>query len=201
MKNRLKGCNSGDFQTDPDAFQKIWCVRCSQTDCSLAGYARTDLMSHRNAHWVEKYFKTRQIDPSSSPQFAHIANLNFKNLAERAIELHLSEERGDWSVPTTVKTQPPQESTEVIVERAVENAPPAKPPLIPNEHKPPVPHRIPNTPNTVDQGPIYVGEQTQENKEPPTNPDPWSTEETKPFRVVRSGASLKFSADGQLIED
>jgi hypothetical protein len=98
MADFLLQCNSGDLKTDPKTFQETWCVRCSQVNCSLAGYAKEDLMAVRNATWRQKFFGAPQAD-LRIPEFAQIAKLDFPNLVEKAVKLEISERRGDWSVP------------------------------------------------------------------------------------------------------
>lgn len=98
MADHLRECNSGDLKTDAKTFQQTWCARCSQPDCDLAKFAKTDLMAIRNATWRERYFGTNRAD-LGIPKFARINKLDFPNLLNKAIKLEISERRGDWSVP------------------------------------------------------------------------------------------------------
>lgn len=101
MRTMLSECNSGDLKTDPKTFEQTWCNRCSMPDCTLARFAREDLLAERNRTWRQRYFGQASAD-LKIPKFAQIHALDFPDLLEKAIKIEISERRGDWSVPTTL---------------------------------------------------------------------------------------------------
>jgi hypothetical protein len=140
MRTLISECNSGDLKTDTKTFEQTWCHRCSMPDCTLARFAREDLMAQRNKTWRQRYFGDHGPVDLSIPKFAQIHALDFPNLLEKAIKLEISERRGDWSVPSTdtplvmpVKpaTTPPPAPEEEDEEEPVphEPAPPTAPPF------------------------------------------------------------------------
>ena len=110
MSNLLKECNSGDMETDERTFQQTWCVRCSLRSCSLAGFAKDDMLAVRNATWRDRFFNAEQAD-LHIPKFALISKTDFPNLLQKAMKLEISERRGDWSVPDVSHVIPDSPAT------------------------------------------------------------------------------------------
>jgi len=98
MSDFLATCNSGKIRVSPNEFRQVWCARCSQPKCSLAEFAATDPMAHRQATWRQEFFGKPQAN-LSIPKYAQIAGLDFKDLLNKAVRLEISQKRGDWSVP------------------------------------------------------------------------------------------------------
>lgn len=122
MADYLRECNSGDIKTDAKTFMQTWCVRCSRKECSLAGFAKNDLLAIRNATWRERFFGEGREADTTIPKFAQIAGLDFPNMIQKAMKLEISERRGDWSVPdvpTFIDPQPKEVEAEVPIEDGV----------------------------------------------------------------------------------
>lgn len=128
MADFLRDCNTGDLKTDPKTFTQTWCVRCSRKECSLAGFAKDDLLAQRNATWRERFFGEGREADISLPKFAQIHNMDFPNLLQKAMKLEISERRGDWSVPdipaplTFLPPKPKEIETDVPIEDGVKRA-------------------------------------------------------------------------------
>jgi len=218
MSDFLSDCNSGDLRIDPKTFTETWCARCSRSECSLAGFAKDDLMAVRNATWRERFFGDNQAD-LSIPKFARIAAQHFKDVTDKARRREVSARRGDWSVPEIDITdgqiiQAPEASTYQVDEaaRQLRGSSPDDPldlaseedlddePEEAPEEEPPLASPAPRPRgNTPDRGEVMVG-----GGPAPASlakVDPWAPSPKPKHTVIEVGATVTFGGERQKTDD
>jgi len=98
--DRWNECYEGIHQqTPPEQFKQLFCSQCMNTSCTNskgAGMAWVQRMSTQ----ADRLLNNPNFANIEDPEFQAIRSLDFKNLLREQITIHLSEEKGDWSVPS-----------------------------------------------------------------------------------------------------
>lgn len=118
-----------DRQSSPEEFKKLFCNRCRNPRCILAGWAE-DQFGKRVDTQLDRLFNTQVADPND-PRFAHLHEKDFPSLLNQAIRLNIADKRGDWSLPeqapevnvvlSPIEGEPADPASEELVEQAVKN--------------------------------------------------------------------------------
>jgi len=86
-----------DERLPPAAFKQVFCARCRNPTCSLAGWA-TDQFGARNALQEERLYNPSVGHPDN-PRYGHLKEQDFPSLFHKAVRLEVADQRGDWSLP------------------------------------------------------------------------------------------------------
>lgn len=117
-----------DRQGSPEEFKKLFCNRCRQPRCVLAGWA-DDQFGSRVSTQMDRLFNTNVADPND-PRFARLQEADFPNLLNQAIRLNIADKRGDWSLPESpevkvvlspIEGEPAGDESQELLEQAVKN--------------------------------------------------------------------------------
>ena len=89
-----------DRQVSPEEFRQVFCNRCRNPRCVLAGWAN-DQFGSRMEGQIDRLFNATLASPDD-PRFQHLHEAEFPNLLKQAIRLNIADQRGDWSLPSVV---------------------------------------------------------------------------------------------------
>jgi len=207
-RDLLSECN--DQKVPLQDFQRQFCVRCQQPECTRSRTG-SSLFEDRVNHWYERLFsEVPRMDPADE-RFPSLSGQRFVEVrADRPYEVQgwvdplrpeeAASPEPDESVPDTFREEPVIETAPTSPpepEPSVEELPPSPPP----EPEPSVEESPPSPPapltqelgNTPTQAGIMVGGREAPKPKPQT--DPWSIPK-KPVsnaNVVQPGARIRFS--------
>lgn len=117
-----------DRQVSPEEFRQVFCNRCRNPRCVLAGWAN-DQFGSRMEGQIDRLFNATLASPDD-PRFQHLHEAEFPNLLKQAIRLNIADQRGDWSLPeenvvlAPIVGEPASEESENLVDEALKNLKP-----------------------------------------------------------------------------
>ena len=117
-----------DRQVSPEEFRQVFCNRCRNPRCVLAGWAN-DQFGSRMEGQIDRLFNATLASPDD-PRFQHLHEAEFPNLLKQAIRLNIADQRGDWSLPeenvvlAPIVGEPASEASENLVDEALKNLKP-----------------------------------------------------------------------------
>lgn len=117
MKDFFQECYAdkrGDL--DEKTFREVFCAHCRNPECVLAGWG-FDKFGERISTQADRLLHPKRMDPKHYPHLA-----NFRDMLERAIQLNLAEQKGDWSVPEIPILDGKNENASVDTTTAVDGA-------------------------------------------------------------------------------
>lgn len=88
-----------DRQMPPQQFEQTFCGRCRNPECDLARWA-SSRWEARIRTQEDRLLRNPQFMDPRDPRFAQVQKRPFRSLLKEALRVQISEERGDWSVPT-----------------------------------------------------------------------------------------------------
>lgn len=117
-----------DRKVSPEEFKQVFCNRCRNPRCQLAGWAN-DQFGSRMENQIDRLFNAKLASPDD-PRFQHLHEAEFPNLLKQAIRLNIADQRGDWSLPeenvvlAPIAGEPASEESESLVDEALKNLKP-----------------------------------------------------------------------------
>jgi hypothetical protein len=91
----LNGCNERGVPLDE--FTAMFCNRCKQPKCSRSAFG-TPLMEQRVREQERRLLHPERADHTLA-KYVQIVNAGFKDMLHRAVQLEISDQRGDWEIP------------------------------------------------------------------------------------------------------
>lgn len=90
-------------------FKKFFCDRCYNTDCTRSGQV-DNAWFKRVSTQVDRLLENPNIANYNDPRFRDIVNQRFEDKRMEADRIVLSQQRGDWSIPTDEEVKQYQQS-------------------------------------------------------------------------------------------
>lgn len=179
--------NKSSTITEHD-IRDFFCTRCRNHLCVNAGAGDSAWLTRMNTQ-VERLFNAPVADPND-PVYKAVVEQEFRDMTQRAMQIIVSAQRGDWEVPQMDEQpkiilppgfqehdpEPEPEEAEVEVEvpdywTEVEQAKAPEPPSRPQQPlKPPTRQAVTNVPQRTG---ILIGEPEPASSTSPA-PDPWA---------------------------
>ena len=163
-RNLLPECNEQKLVSDND-FRKLFCARCRNSDCVFSEGGENRWVN-RMATQEERFLDNPLFAEPDDPRFTEIRALHFEEALERAYQMELSDQCGDWSIPEVTGPRGEPQTTEKVdfaVRRLAESQG-KNPPELPE----PQPEKAP--PNFLPPSRVVPEPRTQEPTPPPQRP-------------------------------
>jgi len=95
-------CYSGAYTEafSPETFRDKFCAECNQVECINAGFSRKSRWARRMDTQVDRLLDNPKFADLEDPVFREIRKVDFPSAVREALRIHVSEKRGDWSVPS-----------------------------------------------------------------------------------------------------
>lgn len=95
-------CYSAEHQKQvpADEFRGLFCKECMNVGCRNSK-ANSTSWAKRILEQEEKLLRNPVFADPKDPRFQKMSEMDFKAILEEAISIKISDERGDWSLPTT----------------------------------------------------------------------------------------------------
>jgi hypothetical protein len=210
----LKGCNERGLPIDE--FTAHWCSRCKQPNCSRSAFG-TPLMEQRVKNQERRLLHPQQVDHTLA-KYAQIVGVGFKDMLHRAVQLEVSDQKGDWEIPEipvldgqvhvspadavdaavramgrkVTPSSEPEPEPAPSAEREEEPTPvEVETPVEPPPRKPETPIR-PTAMNTATPQGVVIGDEPVPEQKPRAAVDTWEIPEGPIAKKAKVGATIKM---------
>jgi len=113
QKDLLSYCN--DQGMKPNEFQYMFCRRCRNHECVHAMWG-SGQFDRRMATQVERLLTNPNIIEDLDARWKDIQALDFPNMFQKAMQLEIADQRGDWTVPEVPSIDVTDDRNEVAEE-------------------------------------------------------------------------------------
>ena len=101
MRDDWNLCYAGQYAREhtPETFRQTFCDVCLNAACKNSKGTGTQ-WARRMANQAELLLNNPNFANPDDPSFDAIRKMDFQSMLHKALAIHVSEQRGDWSVPT-----------------------------------------------------------------------------------------------------
>lgn len=92
-------CFTPDMQMSPEQFKQTFCRVCRNGGCVRSAVAGTKWQQRIDTQ-VDRLLVHPKFGDPKDPQYARVAQVDFPSALREAIRLEISEQKGDWTVPS-----------------------------------------------------------------------------------------------------
>lgn len=101
LTDEWNNCYTGAHQkVSPEEFRKTFCDVCMNPSCQNSKGVGT-AWARRMATQADELLNNPNFADPNDPEFRQIREMDFESMIQEALAIHISEQRGDWSVPDT----------------------------------------------------------------------------------------------------
>lgn len=194
-KDLLGECN--DQGLTEAEFMQIFCARCHNSNCGRASWAGT-LWESRIMTQEERLLIHPRFADLTNPMHMQIHNIDFEDRRREALQLHVADQIGDWSVPViddeqmaavgSTTASSVQQAISLLSAKEVVQAPTPQA-AAPSSPSPSI-NVAGNTP-IPSTGGIMVGAPAKQQQVRPVLVDAWAVP-VKPTNVIPVGGKVVF---------
>lgn len=105
-KDLLKECHTGEHKANlsPENFKHMFCRVCQNPKCVNSALSKSRWLQRMENQEGRLLVNPVFADPKD-PQFKHLAEQGFEDVAKQARAMEIAERRGDWEIPTQADMQ------------------------------------------------------------------------------------------------
>jgi len=119
--NFFHECFQAQFQLTEQEFRGTFCQRCKNQDCELAEWGDSDWVD-RISTQVERLLTNPLFANPNDPRYQALQQIPFADMAHRAYQLEIADQKGDWEIPEILVTDGQSEVADREVTSAVDRA-------------------------------------------------------------------------------